>query len=178
MTSDTSKTMLLILNPTAGRRRGGLVDAVVRCVRAEGWTVDVVETAAAGDARRLAERCDSARHALIAGAGGGGRFWAGGLGGGDRGGGAGGVVGDRPPQPPLCRALCRGACCRARRAVAACLPVRALGPRAHPALRARPAAGPPAAHRRLSRGLRPRGPCLGAERRRRGWPAAGANRWR
>jgi diacylglycerol kinase family enzyme len=70
MTSDTSKTMLLILNPTAGRRRRGLVDAVVRCVRAEGWTVDVVETASAGDARRLAERCDSARHAVIAVAGG------------------------------------------------------------------------------------------------------------
>jgi len=70
MTFDTSKTMLLILNPMAGRRRLGLVDAVVRQVRAEGWTVDVVETAAAGDARRLAESCDVARHAVIAVAGG------------------------------------------------------------------------------------------------------------
>ncbi len=70
MTFDTSKTMLLILNPMAGRRRRGLVDAVVRQVRAEGWTVDVVETAAAGDARRLAESCDVARHAVIAVAGG------------------------------------------------------------------------------------------------------------
>jgi diacylglycerol kinase (ATP) len=70
MTFDTSKTMLLILNPMAGRRRRGLVDAVVRQVRAEGWTVDVVETAAAGDARRLAESCDMARHAVIAVAGG------------------------------------------------------------------------------------------------------------
>src|SRR5258708_13981101 len=72
MTFDSSKTMLLILNPMAGRRRRGLVDAVVRQVRAEGWTVDVVETAAAGDARRLAESCDVARHAVIAVAGGGG----------------------------------------------------------------------------------------------------------
>ena len=40
--------MLLILNPIAGRRRRGLVEAVVRHVRAAGWTVDVVETAAAG----------------------------------------------------------------------------------------------------------------------------------
>jgi diacylglycerol kinase family enzyme len=70
MTFDAAKTMLLILNPAAGRRRRGLMDAVVRSVRAEGWTVDVVETAAAGDARRLAESCDAARHAVIAVAGG------------------------------------------------------------------------------------------------------------
>ena len=42
-----------------------------------------------------------------------------------------GVVGDRDAQPPLCRALRRGARRRARRAAAACLPVRALGPLAH-----------------------------------------------
>src|SRR5258708_39102015 len=69
MTFDTSKTMLLILNPMAGRRRRGLVDAVVRQVRAAGWTVDVVETAAVGDARRLAESCDATRHAVITVAG-------------------------------------------------------------------------------------------------------------
>ena len=62
--------MLLILNPIAGRRRRGLVEAVVRHVRAAGWAVDVVETAAVGDARRLAESCDVARHAVIAVAGG------------------------------------------------------------------------------------------------------------
>jgi len=78
MTFDTSKTMLLILNPMAGRRRRGLVDAVVRQVRAEGWTVDVVETAAAGDARRLAESCDVDRHAVIAVAGGDGNDQRGG----------------------------------------------------------------------------------------------------
>lgn len=70
MTFDTPKAMLLILNPTAGRRRRGLVDAVVRCVRQNGWTVEVVVTAAAGDARRLAENCDARRYGVIAVAGG------------------------------------------------------------------------------------------------------------
>ena len=65
-----STSILLILNPTAGRRRRGLVDAVLARVRAEGWTVDVVETEAAGDARRLAEACDAARYGVIAVAGG------------------------------------------------------------------------------------------------------------
>ncbi len=63
-------SVLLILNPVAGRRRHGLVDAVVRCVRDAGWTVDVVETQAAGDARRLAEGCDAARYGVVAVAGG------------------------------------------------------------------------------------------------------------
>ena len=65
-----AKSMLLIVNPTAGRRRRGLVDAVASRVRAEGWTVDVVETQAAGDARRLAETCDASRYGVIAVAGG------------------------------------------------------------------------------------------------------------
>jgi diacylglycerol kinase (ATP) len=70
MTFASNRAVLLILNPTAGRRRRGLVDAVVRRVRALGWTVDLVETAAAGDARRIAETCDAARYAVIAVAGG------------------------------------------------------------------------------------------------------------
>ncbi|MSP76833.1 MAG: diacylglycerol kinase family lipid kinase [Rhodospirillaceae bacterium] len=70
MTFASNRAVLLILNPTAGRRRRGLVDAVVRHVRALGWTVDLVETAAAGDARRIAETCDAARYAVIAVAGG------------------------------------------------------------------------------------------------------------
>jgi diacylglycerol kinase (ATP) len=70
MTISAPKTMLLILNPTAGRRRRGLVDAVVSCVRQEGWAVDVVETIAAGDARRLAMTCDAGRYGVIAVAGG------------------------------------------------------------------------------------------------------------
>jgi diacylglycerol kinase family enzyme len=70
MTFTPPKAVLLIRNPIAGRRRRGLVDAVVRQVRAEGWTVDLVDTEAVGDARRLAETCDATRYAVIAVAGG------------------------------------------------------------------------------------------------------------
>ncbi|TAJ42587.1 MAG: diacylglycerol kinase family lipid kinase [Reyranella sp.] len=70
MTFASNSAVLLILNPTAGRRRRGLVNEVVRHVRALGWAVDLVETAAAGDARRIAETCDAARYAVIAVAGG------------------------------------------------------------------------------------------------------------
>jgi diacylglycerol kinase family enzyme len=70
MASVPPKSILLIRNPTAGRRRRGLVEAVMRLVRAEGWTVDLVDTAASGDARRLAETCDAGRYAVIAVAGG------------------------------------------------------------------------------------------------------------
>jgi YegS/Rv2252/BmrU family lipid kinase len=42
----------------------------VRLVRAEGWTVDQVDTGAVGDARRLAETCDENRYSVIAVAGG------------------------------------------------------------------------------------------------------------
>ncbi|MGD9882066.1 MAG: diacylglycerol kinase family protein [Reyranella sp.] len=70
MTFPAPKAMLLIVNPTAGRHRRGLVDAVVQRIRDEGWTVDTVETEAPGDARRLAETCDASRYAVIAVAGG------------------------------------------------------------------------------------------------------------
>lgn len=70
MTIAPTNSVLLILNPIAGRRRRGLVDAVVGRVRAEGWTVDVVETAAEGDACRLAETCDAERYSVVAVAGG------------------------------------------------------------------------------------------------------------
>ena len=70
MTFSSDRAVLLILNPTAGRRRRGLVNDVVRRVRALGWTVDLMETAAAGDARRIAETCDAARYAVVAVAGG------------------------------------------------------------------------------------------------------------
>jgi len=70
MTFTPSAAVLLIRNPTAGRRRRGLVDAVARHVREAGWTVDLVDTTASGDARRLAESCDAGRYAVIAVAGG------------------------------------------------------------------------------------------------------------
>jgi diacylglycerol kinase family enzyme len=70
MTFTPPKSILLIRNPIAGRRRRGLVDDVMRLVRAEGWTVDLVDTAASGDARRIAETCDAHRYAVIAVAGG------------------------------------------------------------------------------------------------------------
>ena len=70
MTFPVPKSMLLILNPTAGRRRRGLVNAVVKRVRAAGWGVEIVETTAAGDARRIAATCDAKRYGVIAVAGG------------------------------------------------------------------------------------------------------------
>jgi diacylglycerol kinase (ATP) len=70
MTFTLPKAVLLIRNPTAGRRRHGLVEGVVRELKAEGWRVDLVDTAAAGDARRLAEGCEADRYAVIAVAGG------------------------------------------------------------------------------------------------------------
>src|SRR5689334_11122525 len=70
MTSTQPKAVLLIRNPIAGRRRQDLVDAVVRQLEAEGWAVEMVDTAAAGDARRLAESHEVDRYAVIAVAGG------------------------------------------------------------------------------------------------------------
>jgi diacylglycerol kinase (ATP) len=70
MTFASPKAILLIRNPVAGRRRGAFVKAVMRHVQEAGWTVDLVDTAAPGDARRLAETCDAQRYAVIAVAGG------------------------------------------------------------------------------------------------------------
>src|SRR5476651_1642333 len=70
MTFTLPKAILLIRNPLAGRRRRGLVEAVMRHVREAGWTIDLVDTTAAGDARRIAETCDATRYAVIAVAGG------------------------------------------------------------------------------------------------------------
>jgi len=72
------KSVLLVRNPTAGRRRRGLLDIVVRHVRAAGWTVDVVDTEARGDAQRIAAACDSERYGVIAVAGGDGTIQRGG----------------------------------------------------------------------------------------------------
>jgi diacylglycerol kinase (ATP) len=70
MTFVPSKAILLIRNPIAGRRRRGFVEAVMHHVREAGWTVDLIDTAAVGDARRLAETCDVSRYSVIAVAGG------------------------------------------------------------------------------------------------------------
>jgi YegS/Rv2252/BmrU family lipid kinase len=70
MTFTSRKSILLIRNPTAGRRRRGLVDEVVRLVRDAGWSIDVVDTEGAGDARRFAETCNAERYAVIGVAGG------------------------------------------------------------------------------------------------------------
>ena len=70
MKLDAPKALLLIVNPTAGRRRRGLVEAVAAGVRRDGWSVDIVETKAAGDARQLAATCDGRRYGVIAVAGG------------------------------------------------------------------------------------------------------------
>src|SRR3954454_8864581 len=69
MTS-TPRAVLVIRNPMAGRRRRRLVDDVVQRVRSAGWAVDVIDTLAVGDARRLAEACDAGRYGVIAVAGG------------------------------------------------------------------------------------------------------------
>src|SRR4030095_5240483 len=65
-----AKALLLIVNPTAGRRRRGLVDAVAARVRQGGGRGGVVETQAAGDGRQLAATCDAGRYSVIAVAGG------------------------------------------------------------------------------------------------------------
>lgn len=70
MTFTFPKSILLIRNPTAGRRRRGLVEAVMKHVRDAGWSIDLIDTEAAGDARRIAERCDASRYGVIAVAGG------------------------------------------------------------------------------------------------------------
>jgi diacylglycerol kinase (ATP) len=70
MTIAKAQACLIVRNPTAGRRRRGLVDAVVLRLEKAGWAVDVVDTAAAGDARRIAAECEPTRYAVIAVAGG------------------------------------------------------------------------------------------------------------
>lgn len=52
------RRMLLVFNPTAGRRRGRL-DAILRNLRARGWDVDLQETTGPADATRIAR--DEAR---------------------------------------------------------------------------------------------------------------------
>ncbi len=48
-----ARRMLLVFNPTAGRRKGRL-DAIMAALRRRGWDVTLQETAYAGDATRIA----------------------------------------------------------------------------------------------------------------------------
>jgi hypothetical protein len=68
MTFTPPQAVLLIRNPTAGRRRRGLVDAVVRKVRAAGWTVDLATPSC--EDFGPSETCDARAMRVIAVAGG------------------------------------------------------------------------------------------------------------
>lgn len=63
-----ARRMLLVFNPTAGRRRGRL-DAILRSLRARGWDVVLQETTGPADATRIA-REEACRFDVLAVAGG------------------------------------------------------------------------------------------------------------
>ncbi len=63
-----ARRMLLVFNPTAGRRRGRL-DAILRALRAHGWDVVLQETTGPADATRIA-RDEASRYDVLAVAGG------------------------------------------------------------------------------------------------------------
>ena len=65
-----SRRLLVIRNPTAGRRHPRVFDAVLARVRAAGLAVDVVDTEARGDAERLARDADAGRYDAVVAAGG------------------------------------------------------------------------------------------------------------
>jgi diacylglycerol kinase (ATP) len=62
------RRMLLVFNPTAGRRRGRL-DAILRSLRARGWDVALQETTGPADATRIA-RDEAGDYDVLAVAGG------------------------------------------------------------------------------------------------------------
>ena len=70
MTIAPRTSVLLVINPVAGQRRRGLVEGVVAHLRGRGTLVDIIETAAPGDARHLATTCDGQRYGILAIAGG------------------------------------------------------------------------------------------------------------
>jgi diacylglycerol kinase (ATP) len=63
-------SILLVHNPTAGRRRAALVERVVRGLAGAGVLVEVRATGAAGDARRIAATLDCTAHDALLVAGG------------------------------------------------------------------------------------------------------------
>lgn len=62
------RRMLLVFNPTAGRRRGRL-DAILKTLRARGWDVALQETTGPADATRIA-RDEASHYDVLAVAGG------------------------------------------------------------------------------------------------------------
>ncbi len=64
------RRLLVIRNPTAGRRHPRVFDAVLAQVRASGLAIDVVDTEARGDAERLARDADATRYDVVVAAGG------------------------------------------------------------------------------------------------------------
>ncbi|HEX2886168.1 diacylglycerol kinase family protein [Vineibacter terrae] len=64
------RRLLVIRNPTAGRRHPRVFDAVVAAVRARGLVVDIVDTEARGDAERLARDAGADRYDAVVAAGG------------------------------------------------------------------------------------------------------------
>jgi len=66
----TPTNILVIHNPTAGRRRPGFLDAILSRLRAAGCDVTLRATARAGDGERLARDAAAGRYDLVVAAGG------------------------------------------------------------------------------------------------------------
>ena len=64
------RRLLVIRNPAAGRRHPRVFEAVLAQIRARGLAVEVIDTAARGDAVRLARDADASRHDGVVAAGG------------------------------------------------------------------------------------------------------------
>lgn len=63
------RRLLVIHNPTAGRRRAAFAFAAIAALRSEGCSVDVRETSARGDAERFARSAAPDIHAVVAAGG-------------------------------------------------------------------------------------------------------------
>ena len=67
----TGRRLVVIFNPVAGRRRPGFLEAVVAAAQTGGAGIEIWETAAAGDAERMAMECACAGRADVVVAAGG-----------------------------------------------------------------------------------------------------------
>ena len=68
--SGSAKRLLIIRNPTAGQRRGGDYASAAALLEAAGCSLTVAETAARGDAVRLAREADANAFDIVVAAGG------------------------------------------------------------------------------------------------------------